>query len=161
MENDGIRLSFQNLPAEIMLMVIEVVPDLASLYSLVFASAWALQVFKNGSTRVINRVVDKMPSHLRRYPWWIAIISSLQSKRSPYTLEDPTLQSFIRRHEDLHALLSLDAIADNESMFPRLREDLFGTPGPLRLLTAARLVELLAPGCLSRAIALLSELEPG
>lgn len=159
---DGAPVGLQYLPPELMLMVLQAVEDLPSLASLVLASKQAWDAFHMSSPQLINPLVGQMPVHLRRYPRWIAIVSSLKSPDSPYATEGSNnIQDFINRYTNLHGLRGLDDIRDGGYHFPPLREDLARKEGPLDVLFAVRLVEMLAPVCLSRPIALLSELEEG
>lgn len=159
---DGAPQGLQDLPPEVMLMILEDLPDLSSLGAIVLASNWTRAVFRDFSIRLINPLLDQMPGHLRRYPLWIAIVASLQSPNSPYRPNNPgSIRSFIDKCTAVHGLAGLGQIIAGGNGFPRPNRELQETPGPLEVVIAAHKVESLTPVCLSRPMTLLSELEEG
>lgn len=48
----------ESLPPEIMLMIIEAMPDMTSLYRLIYASPYAVSIFNQNPSRIISILID-------------------------------------------------------------------------------------------------------
>lgn len=152
----------ESIPPEILLMIMEVMPDLASLYNIICASPCAAAIFDRNPTRYINQIIqDSLPYELRPYPRWIAVIASLGSDASPYYTEQGTPAGFIGRYREFQNH------SDFLYVFPELDEaeplvrELAGTPGPRSVLVAAHRIQQLENICLASMLARLHEVEPG
>lgn len=50
--------TMESLPPEIMLMIIEAMPDMTSLYRLIYASPYAVSIFNQNPSRIISILID-------------------------------------------------------------------------------------------------------
>lgn len=154
--------TMESVPPELLIMIMEAMPDLASLYSLICASPCAEAIFNRNPSRYINQIIqDTLPYELRPYPRWIAVIGSLRSDASPYSTPNQTPTSFISRYREFqnHCDL-LYAFPELDEAEPLVRQ-LSGTPGPRTVLVAAHRIEKLENICLASMLARLHEVEPG
>ncbi|SPO07358.1 uncharacterized protein DNG_10052 [Cephalotrichum gorgonifer] len=144
--------SFEGLPIEIVLTIMEEVPDLPTLYALICASPQAADLFNKYSVHILNFLIPRsMPKELQDFARWIAVVGSLKTPNGPYATEDPTLENFTIKYRK-----------DNgrRAQRERLIRDLTPTKGPRHVLLAAHRIQRLERVCLARMLDLLHELEP-
>lgn len=146
--------NFERLLPEIMLMVMEELPDLEALHALICASPTAKALFDNNPSPIINRLVEKsMPAELHRYVRWIAIMHSEPAMPDgPYSTEPSSLGNFIQHYRSL---------GGTETHVPPLVHGLRGTKGPRAVLVSAVLVQRLHNAVLYNMLERLCSLEDG
>lgn len=144
--------TFERFPPEIIVEVMEELPDLVSLYALIRASPTAKALYDGNPGPLMNLLIEKsMPKELHRHINWIAIMLSLpRVPGGPYSAD--SLQGFIERFR---------ALGGTETSSPALLHDLRGTDGPREALVSAVLVERLHNVCLDRMLTHICSIEDG
>lgn len=136
----------ENLAPELLLIVLEESPGLASLYNLICASPRAKAIFDTSSTRLVNKLISEtLPEELHRCPRLVAIMDSIRSQQSPYAAS--TL------HEFLNSYSAIVGAQKCTKDVPALLQGLANSPGTRRTLLAANRVEILGDVCLSKMMA--------
>ena len=142
------------LALELMLMVLESITDLPTLYNLVCASPSAKLWFDKNAIKITNKLVDNtIPEEFHDYVRWISITGSISSTSSPFAASN--IDRFLSQY---NAIVSTENQFDNTAV---LHPGLIYTPGPRKVLLAATRVQRLEDACLHHMLSRLHELAPG
>ena len=146
----------ESLAYELWVMILNDLPNLASLYALICASPTGKNIFDRNPTYFVNKLIDEtLPTELHKYPKWIAITGSVSSPPSPFA--STTLNEFLGRYHG--EIIKLNNQPGN---VPALLPGLNNTLGPRKALLAADRVQRLADICLCEMTTRLhTKLTPG